>query len=115
MLNASTIKTVRELLEAEIDHAQMSVKMYTADNMQSDVDYWTKRLNDAQAALADFRKFNLTAMLGQLLIDAANMHIAPNAVDDLSYEMLLAAGINEKHAQSLSDCMFELAYFVEPE
>ena len=57
---------------------------------------------------------NLTAMLGQLLLDAAEQHIAPNAAADLAYERLLDAGITERIANSLSDCIFELCQFVDP-
>ena len=58
---------------------------------------------------------NLTARLGKLLIDAAEQHIAPNAVDEIAYEMLIDAGIDEDTASDLSSWMFELAQFVEPD
>ena len=58
---------------------------------------------------------NVTKILGQLLIDAVDEHIAPNTVEELAFERMLAAGISEELAHELSDCMFELAQFVKPE
>ena len=58
---------------------------------------------------------NLTARLGHLLIGAADQHIAPEAVDEISYDMLILANVDNLVAADLSDCMFKLAQFVEPD
>jgi len=58
---------------------------------------------------------NITAKLGQLLIDAVEQHIAPGEVGNQAYELLLDAGISLAAADVLSDYMIHLAQFVEPE
>ncbi|MCK9327606.1 MAG: hypothetical protein M0P69_19080 [Bacteroidales bacterium] len=57
---------------------------------------------------------NLTAIFGQILIDGAEQHIAPNVVADLVYEAATAAGKTDEQAAAYADRAFDLADPIEP-
>lgn len=62
--------------------------------------------------MASVSQKNLTAAIGEILVSAAEQHMAPNYVQETVFKLLQQSGIDIETAEHCSDCAFALAEFI---